>query len=131
MYKVVRIDTDCLFAKGRMFNLALAQFIKQKARKKLIGQVRICELVNGITNSNLIHGHFNYCHDKLPKKLNRSESLAVTSNESSDFLDPSDHFYERVYVARPVSNVNRPFDLKLLVNRGIRLSRRYCQIQCS
>ena len=81
--KVVRIESDCLFSERRMFDLALTQFIEQKACKKLISQVRTDELVNGIMNTNLFHGHSEYCHDKPPKRLNGSESLAGPSADSS------------------------------------------------
>lgn len=66
-----------------MLDFARAQFIEQKARKKLISQVRTCEPVNGISNSNLLHGHSEYWHDKPPKRLNGSKSLAGPYADSS------------------------------------------------
>lgn len=81
---VARIEPDCLFSERTMFDFAPLQFVEQKARKKLISQVRTRELVHGILNSNLLYGHSEYWHNKPPKRLSGSESLAGSSTDSSN-----------------------------------------------
>jgi hypothetical protein len=89
--EVVRIHVDWLYSEWRIFGLALVQVIVHKASLKLVSLVGTYELVNGIMNTDLLERHSDYRHDKPPRRLNGTESLAVPANESSDLQGISQH----------------------------------------
>ena len=67
-----------------MLDFACAQFIEQKARKKLVNQVRTDEMINRIMNSNLFQRHSRNFYGKPSELSNGTEILAKPPRESSE-----------------------------------------------